>query len=122
MLAKDSAVAPNLPPLQKKSAFHAGNYGGIHLTSILSKTVERVIGRPLVPYLQHRCFGAYQWAFTPGLSARDLVTALLMSWILAICAGSKVAAYLSDITGAFDRVFCDFILAELHKAGVVTNS
>ena len=45
----------------------------------------------------------------------------MMSWILAICCGSKVAAYLSDITGAFDRVARDYMLAKLYNAGVGTK-
>ena len=69
-------------------------------------------------YLQNGKFGKNQWAFTPGLSSRDLVTALILSWILCICLGEKVAAYLSDIIGAFDRVFKDFLLAKLYAAGV----
>ena len=60
----------------------------------------------------------HQWAFTPGLSARDLVTALVMSWILAVCTGHKVSTYLGDVSGAFDRVFKDYLLAKLHSAGV----
>ena len=86
-------------PLYKRgSAFIPGNYRGIHLTPILAKLAERVIGRQLVTFLQSGKFGSHQWAFTPGLSARDLVTSLMMSWILAICTGNKVGAYLSDIT------------------------
>ena len=41
-----------------------------------------------------------------------------MSWILAICSGNKVSAFLGDITGAFDRVFKDYLMAKLHCAGV----
>ena len=41
-----------------------------------------------------------------------------MSWILAFCSGQKVAGYLSDITGAFDRVFKDYLMAKLQAAGV----
>jgi len=100
------------------SAFNPSNYRGIHLTSILSKIAERVIGRSLVPFLQTRAFGPCQWAFSRGLSARDLVTALMMSWILAICTGHKIASYLSDISGAFDRVFRDYMCAKLYAAGV----
>ena len=88
------------------------------MTCILAKTAERVIGRSLVPFLQKSSFGPHQWAFRPGMSARDLVTALMCSWILAICSGSKVAAYLSDISGAFDRVFKDYLMAKLCSAGV----
>jgi len=52
------------------------------------------------------------------LSARDLVTALVLSWILAICTGYKIAGYLGYITGAFDRVFKDYLLAKLQAAGI----
>ena len=85
---------------------------------VLSKIAERVIGRSLVTFLHSGKFGPHQWAFTPRLSARDLVTALVMSWILAICTGHKVATYLGDISGAFDRVYKDYLLAKLQAAGV----
>ena len=41
-----------------------------------------------------------------------------MSWILAVCSGRKVGAYLSDISGAFDRVCKMFLLAKLNAAGI----
>ena len=41
-----------------------------------------------------------------------------MSWILGICTGHKIATYLGDISGAFDRVFKDYLLAKLQSAGV----
>ena len=43
---------------------------------------------------------------------------LLMSWILGICSGYKIGAYLGDISAAFDRVFKYYLLAKLHRAGV----
>ena len=42
----------------------------------------------------------------------------MISWILAIVTGKKIAAYLSDITGAFDRVSKEYLLAKLYAAGV----
>ena len=42
----------------------------------------------------------------------------MMSWILAICTGHKIASYLGDISGAFDRVFRDYLCAKLYAAGV----
>jgi hypothetical protein len=45
----------------------------------------------------------------------------LLSWIPAICCGMKVAAYLSDISGAFDRVSKTYLLAKLFAAGVGTK-
>ena len=45
-------------------------------------------------------------------------TVLMMSWILAIYHCKKVAAFLSDISGAFDRVFKPYLLAKLYQFGV----
>ena len=106
-------------PLYKKgSAFQAGNYRGVHLTAVLSKIAEKLIGQKLLHFLHSGKFGEYQWAFTPGLSARDLVTALFLSWILAACTGKKVGGYLGDISGAFDRVCKEYLLGKLCSAGV----
>ena len=74
--------------------------------------------KPLIKYLQRCKFGQHQWAFTPGLSAHDLVTALLMSWIQTICKGRKIGGYLSDISGAFDRVCKEYLIAKLQAAGI----
>ena len=36
----------------------------------------------------------------------------------AICTGRKIDVYLSDISGAFDRVFKEFLMAKLVSAGI----
>ena len=41
-----------IPIYKKASVSNAGNYRGIHLTSIVSKCVERVIGQPLIAFLE----------------------------------------------------------------------
>jgi hypothetical protein len=46
--------------------YKPGRYRGVHLTSIMSKTVERVIG-------QQQRYGDAQWAFRKMSGARDLV-------------------------------------------------
>ena len=107
-----------VPIYKKGSAFNPGNYRGVHLTSILSKLAEKIIGHRLVPFLQRNAFGDNQWAFSSGLGASDLVTMLIVSWILGICTGKKIGAYLSDISGAFDRVFKILLLAKLYAKGV----
>jgi hypothetical protein len=98
--------------------YAANHYRGIHLTTILSKVVERSIGNPLIAHLQSHGFGDHQWAFRKMSSARDLLTVCVSAWILAFCRGCKVGLYLSDITAAFDRVFKDFLMAKLLSAGV----
>ena len=106
------------PLYKRKSAFMAGNCRGIHLTAILSKVAEKVICKDFLKFLHSGRLGDKQWAFTPGLSSRDLVTALVMSCILAFATGKKIAAYLGDISGAFDKVFSPYLLAKLQAFGV----
>ena len=110
-----------VPIYKKGSAFLPGNYRGVHLTSVLSKVAEKLIGLHLVPLLKRTAFGTTQWAFTTGLSARDLITMLVMDWVLAVCMGKKIGGYLSDISGAFDRVCKEYLLAKLHGYGVGTD-
>ena len=107
-----------MPIFKKGAAFKPGNYRGVHLTTILSKIAEKIICARLFPYLQKNAYGDNQWAFSTGLGCRDLVTMLVMSWILAICTGKKVGGFLSDISGAFDRVPMLYMLGKLHCCGV----
>ena len=87
------------------------------INAILSKVAEKLVGKQLLRFLHSGKFGEHQWAFTPGLSARDLVSALLLSWILAICSGKKIGGYLGDISAAFDRVCKEYLLGKLGSAG-----
>ena len=91
------------------------------MTPILSKIAEKVIGKRLILHLRGGYFGENQWAFQTGLGARDLVTALMMKWTLSICTGHKIGAYFSDISGAFDRVCKEYLLAKLNAANVGTK-
>jgi len=106
------------PIFKRGAAFMPNNYRGIHLTTVLSKVAEKMIGMHFVPFLQRKAFGPNQWAFTPRLGARDLVAMLMMSFILAVCLGKKIGGFLSDITGAFDRVSKEILLGKLHEQGV----
>ena len=109
-----------LHPLFKKgSVTDPSKYRGIHLTCILSKVVERILGYSLNKYFDaSNAYGNNQWAFRPKRSHTDLVALLINSWLLALEDGHKVGIYLSDISGAFDRVFSPYLLRKLHRAGV----
>ena len=98
--------------------YDPAKYRGIHLSCILCKVVERVIGNPLIAFLQERCFGDAQWAFRTQSSARDLVTASVARWKLRICQGNKIGIYLADISGAFDKVSRHLLLAKLEQLRV----
>jgi hypothetical protein len=109
----------HLVPLFKKgSVYKPGQYRGIHLTSIMSKTVERVIGEPLTRFLQQQRYGDAQWAFRKMSSARDLVTVYVAQWVLLICQGRKIGLYLSDISGAFDKVSRCLLIGKLSQIGL----
>ena len=59
-----------------------------------------------------------QWAFRPGHSCRDVTTMSVCKWILAFHHRRKVGVYLSDISGAFDRVRTDLLLAKCRAVGM----
>ena len=107
-----------IPLFKKGSVYDPNKYRGIHLSCILSKVVERVVGNPLIAFLQARGFGDAQWAFRKQSSSRDLVTVSVARWVLRICQGSKVGIYLADISGAFDKVSRPLLLAKLAQLGV----
>ena len=101
------------------SVFDAKNYRGVHLISALSKIAEKVIGQPLLNYcIQERAFGINQWAYQKNRSSRDLLTFLSCTWVIAFCSSRCIAAFFSDIEGAFDRVCSDFLIFKLWALGV----
>ena len=107
------------PLYKKKSVFQPGNYRGIHLTAQLSKVVERLLKLLYFPHLMSSlAFGPRQFAYTTGRGARDALALLVLTWIFAIAAGRKVAVYCSDVSGAFDRVSFQRMVAKLKRKGL----
>ena len=107
-----------VPLFKKGSVYQPGQYRGVHITSIISKTVERVIGLPLISFLEQRGYADSQWAFRKMASARGLVTVYVAQWVLLICQGRKVGLYLSDISGAFDKVNRCLLIGKLSQIGL----
>ena len=107
-------------PLYKRNAVHdANNYRGIHLTSQLSKVVERLLGRFFLPALDSaNHFGPNQFAYRPKRGCRDALALNLLNWIWLIHKGYKVGLYCSDVAGAFDRVDSERLRAKLQHNGV----
>jgi len=109
-------------PLYKRgSRYVPGQYRGIHISNILSKTVERVIGNPLITFLQQYGYGSSQWAYRKQASSRDMVTIYVAQWVLLICRGRKVGLYLSDISGAFDKVSRCLLIGKLSQLGLPSS-
>ena len=79
--------------------------------------MERFLG----VHFQYRlaaCFGESQFAYRRFHGARDSLTYVVLSWLLALARGKKVALYCSDVAAAFDRVKTSLLLCKLRKVGV----
>ncbi len=107
-------------PLFKKGAVSKPwNYRGVHLTDVISKVVERTISSIVTPFLDRTgAYGNDQWAFRKKRSCRDLVALLVSRWLWALDQGFKIAVYLSDIAGAFDKVDRQLLTECLRLAGL----
>ena len=56
-------------------------------------------------HFQHQltfCVGESQFAYRRFHGARDSLTYVVLSWLLAFANGFKVALYCSDVAGVFD--------------------
>ena len=96
---------------KKGFVYDPEKYRGLHLTSIMSKTIERIVSINLTTYLNSTdAYGTSQWAFRPGHSCRDLVALVIAIWLLEFHQGKRVAVYLGDVSGAFDRVDTTLLL------------
>jgi hypothetical protein len=104
---------------KKNSVYNPSNYRGIHLTAQLAKVVERLLKLLYDPYLSSiSAFGPNQFAYTLGRGARDALALLVLTWVQALGTGRKIAVYCSDVSGAFDKVCLERLVAKLKKKGV----
>ena len=110
------------PIFKKGSPSDSEKYRGVHLTSVLSKTIERVVSKIIGEYLEKSgAMGDTQWAFRAGHSCRDLIALVTSTWLLHLHAGEKVGVYISDISAAFDRVNSKLLLEKLKATGLHPN-
>ncbi len=103
---------------KRNSVYDPDNYRGVHLTSQVSKVVERVLSEFFCPTLERLAFGANQFAYRKKHGARDAIAFYIYSWVLALCRGCKVGIYCSDVSGAFDRVSADRLIRKLAALGI----
>ena len=111
-----------IPIFKRKSPSDPKNYRGVHLTSILSKIAERIIGNPLIKFLEESgnwCDA--QFAFRKGHTVMEALCYACNKWILALHTNKKVGIYCSDIAGAFDRVATHILLKKLYRKGIRTE-
>ena len=91
----------------------------MHLTSQLSKVLERVVGLDFLPYLAEPSkTGLNQFAYLKKKGARDLLALLTLEWLHAFNKRMKIAILCSDVSGTFDRVHTVRLLQRLEAIGV----
>ena len=103
---------------KRNSVSDPEHYRGVHMTSQVSKVVERVLSDCFSPLLERNAFGDNQFAYRKKHGARDAVAFYVCSWLLALCRGCKVGIYCSDVSGAFDRVSASRLIRKLAAMGV----
>eukprot|EP00969_Alexandrium_andersonii_P167041 7382346-Alexandrium_andersonii.AAC.1 len=77
------------------------------------------MGRLFLPRLiSVEAYGRAQYAYTPGRGARDAILYFVLTWLMALASGHRVALYCSDVSGAFDKVDTQRLLGKLVSCGV----
>ena len=105
-----------VPLYKKSSVFNPANHRGVHLTSQLSKVMERLIQSLYAPFLTNiGGYGPNQFAYMAERGARDVLAILALKWIAALVRGHKIGIYCSDVSGAFDRVSTERLMSKLHR-------
>ena len=104
---------------QKGRASDCNNYRGLHLTSHISKVVERMIKLGLQPFLHHPIYcGENQFAYIKQRGARDALTYLMLIFLEAFALGKKIGVYCADVAAAFDRVKATRLYEKLVAKGL----
>ena len=84
-----------IPLYKKKSVFDANNYRGVHLTSQLSKVMERLLQQVYVPFLYGTiAYGPNQFAYLEGRGARDAIAFMVITWLMGFDKRLKFALLL----------------------------
>jgi hypothetical protein len=107
-------------PIYKRGAVYLPkNYRGVHLTAQLAKVVERLLLSMMVPHIDlWSLSGCNQFAYTKKKGARDVLALLTLRWVAALDKGMKILVYCSDVSGAFDKVSRDRLIAKLAAKGI----
>ena len=105
-------------PVQDKFVLDPSNYRGVHMTAQFSKVLERFLGLAFLPTLScEKSIGSNQFAYTKGRGARDALAYLVLSWLQAFRQKCSIALYMSDVSGAFDRVSSKRLYTEAARKG-----
>ncbi|CAH2064889.1 unnamed protein product, partial [Iphiclides podalirius] len=110
----------NVQPIPKKgSRADPANYRPISITSILCKTMERILNARLMAYLeQNDLLSDRQYGFRRNRSTGDLLVYATHLWGEALENNGEALAVSLDISKAFDRVWHASLLSKLPAYGI----
>ena len=89
------------------------------MTAQFGKVLERFLGLIFLPTLScAQSIGCNQFAYVKERGARDAVAYLVLAWLAAFREKRSIALYMSDVSGAFDRVSAERLIAKLRARGI----
>ena len=107
------------PIFKKGNPSDPNNFRGIHLTSHISKVVERMLKYMMAPILHIPAVaGRNQFAYLCRKGARDALAYFVLTVIGGFARGVKFGILKADVSGAFDRVPTARFMAKLEALGV----
>ncbi|RVE51677.1 hypothetical protein evm_003649 [Chilo suppressalis] len=112
----------NVQPVPKKGS-HAdpANYRPISVTSLLCKSMERVLNHKILAYLEaNDLLSDRQFGFRRNRSTGDLLVYATHIWSEAIEKHGEALAVSLDISKAFDMVWHDGLISKLPSYGLPT--
>jgi Reverse transcriptase (RNA-dependent DNA polymerase)/Endonuclease-reverse transcriptase/PHD-finger len=120
-LPHDWRVANVIPIFKSGKKEDITNYRPISLTSIICKTMERIISTEIMKYIKAaNILNTNQHGFVPGRSCSTLLTKVLDDWQYALedpkC--KQVDAVLLDWSKAFDQISHKKLLDKLSHYGI----
>ncbi|CAH2009755.1 unnamed protein product [Acanthoscelides obtectus] len=111
--------APELAPISYESVTFPENRKFAHLSSVLSKVMERCISRKLLDYLErHGLINDRQYGFRHQRSTGDLLAYVTQLWSKLIKSYGEAHAVALDITKTFDQLWHAAHLSKLPSYGL----
>jgi hypothetical protein len=98
------------------------NYRPVSLTSIVCKTMEKIVRDSIIDHLNaNNFFSDYQHGFMHGRSCASNLLAVLDAWTDAIDQGMPIDVIYLDLAKAFDKVSHNKLLIKLKAYGINGN-
>ncbi|KAH7712872.1 RNA-directed DNA polymerase from mobile element jockey-like protein [Aphelenchoides avenae] len=108
-----------ITPIPKRPPAFAKIFRPISITSIVARTMERLVRRRLLNFLdEHNVLPESQYGFRPQRSVRDALIGSIESWSKAIDSNVPVDVVYFDMTAAFDKVPHNRLLHKLSSCGI----